>query len=101
METIILIALFFSAFLTLLSGVWLFVLNVFLFKFYVSRALNENIDIVKISRPAKKEETEEKTQQRMREEVAVMEHFLSSLSDIPSRFNFIKRFLYGNPQITF
>jgi len=100
-ETVILIALFFSAFLTLLSGAWLFVLNVFLFKFYVSRALNETIDIVKISRPTKKEDAEEKTQQRMREEIAIMEHFLSSLSDIPSRFNFIKRFLYGNPQITF
>lgn len=73
-----------------------------LFRKQMTNSLNSNLDIVKIVKARKPEgQDAEKRSQAEKEEIAVMEHLLTTLSNIQEKKGILHRILYGKPQLAF
>lgn len=104
MVDVILLMLFIvSGLLMLFSGIWILIEILFLFRIQLTNSLNSSLDIIRVIKSNKTEGVQDKEQKSQieKEEISIMEHLLTTLSDIHNRRNFIARFIYGPPQITF
>ncbi len=103
LEIILLVLFFISGIIMLFSGVWILVEVLLLFRIQLTNSLNASLDIIRVIKSHKADGVQDKEQksQLEKEEIAIMEHLLTTLSDIHNRRNFIARTLYGSPQITF
>src|SRR4030042_3189577 len=68
------------------------------FRGQITRSLNMDIDIVKVSRPLKRESQGGEQQQPKSEKelISVMEHLFASLGNIKEKYGFFHRLIYGD-----
>jgi hypothetical protein len=85
MLVVILMVLFaLSGIIMLFSGVWLLIEVLLLFRIQLTNSLNASLDIIRVIKSHKAEGVQDKEQksQLEKEEIAIMEHLLTTLSDI-------------------
>jgi len=101
-ESIVFILLILSGLVMVLSGGW-FLLEIFvLFRKQMTNSLNTNLDIIKVVKSKKPEgQDAERKNQAEKEEIAVMEHLLTTLSDIQIKKGLLHNIFYGKPQLAF
>ncbi|MDA3815402.1 MAG: DUF87 domain-containing protein [Patescibacteria group bacterium] len=103
LEIALFVLLAISGVVMLVSGVWLLIEALLLFRIQLTNSLNSSLDIIRVIKSHKADGVNDKEQksQLEKEEISVMEHLLTTLSDIHNRRNFFAKFIYGPPQITF
>jgi hypothetical protein len=80
---------------------WFVLEVVILAKIRINKSLNATLDVIKVVKPKKPENTEsEKRTQSEKEEISIMEQMLATLAEVKIKRGFIKDFFYGSPQIT-
>jgi hypothetical protein len=73
------------------------------FRGQITRSLNMDIDVIKVSRPLKRESQGGEQQQPKSEKelISVMEHLLASLGNIKEKAGFFHRLVYGDAVVAF
>ncbi|MDZ7611301.1 MAG: type IV secretion system DNA-binding domain-containing protein [Candidatus Moranbacteria bacterium] len=101
-DAIILILMGVSGFVALVSGVWFFLEVAVFARARLNRSLNSTLDVIKVAKSRKPEnyQDSEKKTQGEKEEISVMEQLFSTLANVQMRGGFLKKFIYGPPQIT-
>jgi hypothetical protein len=103
-STILIYIAIVSGFLTLVSGLWALVETYWVFRIHLTRSLNATLDIIKVVKPFNKDQgnqTSDRRSQIEKEEISVMEHLLTTLSDLQNKKNVFHRLMYGDPQLVF
>lgn len=103
LSNILLILFSLSGIIMFFSGVWFLIESLLLVRFQITNSLNSSLDMIRVIKSHKAEGVSDKEQrsQLEKEEISIMEHLLTTLSDIQNRRNFFSRIFYGNLQITF
>ncbi len=101
-EGVLLILAIVSGFVMVVTGFWFVLQSFLLIKAQMNRSLNESLDVIKIVKPKKQEEsgTKEGTQAGEKEEIAKMEQLFATLSHLPRSRNIFHSLLYGQPQLS-
>lgn len=86
-------------FVALGSGFILLLRSFLRLRFEINRSLNADLEMIKVSRVQKKEETVKP--EEWREEIAAMEQFLGSLSSLGGTVAWWRRLLYAPPHVVF
>ncbi len=83
------------------SGAWLVFRSFVIFRGQITRSLNMNLDVVKVSRPLKQEgQVGEQVQPKSEKEIiSVMEHLLASLVNVKEKAGLLRRLIYGDAVI--
>ncbi|MCX6765581.1 MAG: type IV secretion system DNA-binding domain-containing protein [Candidatus Moranbacteria bacterium] len=79
------------------SGAYLMFRSFFLFRAQISRSINTDLEVVRVSRLMIKKE--EQVKEGWKEEIGAMEQLLTTLSNVKERKSFFFRFLYDEPSI--
>jgi len=90
------------AMISFASGFWMVMRSFFIFRGQITRSLNMDIDIVKISKPAKAQSQPMAQQQPPKSDkelISVMEHLFASLGNIKEKANIFHRIIYGDAVI--
>ncbi len=96
------VIIFLSGCAALLSGAWMVVLSFLGFRAEVNQSMNLDLEIIRVSRPEKREEEGgKKTQEMWKEEIGAMEQLLTALSSIKDIRGIKSRLLYGSPCVSF
>jgi len=100
-EITILILMFVTGGVAVFSLGWLFFEMIVLAKVRMSKSLNSSLDIIKVVKPKKPENSDsEKRTQGEKEEISIMEQMLATLSEIKIKRGFFQKIIYGTPHIT-
>jgi hypothetical protein len=86
------------------SGLWMIFRSFFLFRGQITRSLNMDMDVVKVSKPLKVVNPPAQQQQPPKSDkelISVMEHLLSSLGNIREKAGFFHRLVYGDAVVAF
>ncbi len=87
---------------TFLSGAYLLFQNIFGFRFQLNRAVNMDLEVVRVAKIfKKKEELAQGERAGWKEEIGSMEQLLTTLTNVREKKSFFNRLFYGNPSITF
>src|SRR4030042_1282522 len=82
------------------SGILLIFKSIFGFRAQVNRAVNMDLEIVRVSKIfKKKEEAAQSTKEQWQEEIGAMEQLLTTLSGIREKKSPLASFLYGQPNL--
>lgn len=100
LNTLLLWLIGISATLTLFSGAWMVWRSFFLFRLHISRSMNMNLDIIRVSKVVKPKEENER-QEMWKEEIGAMEQLLTSLATIRERGSLWHRLIYDDPHVSF
>lgn len=92
--------LFFLGTLSLVSGLLLVLRSFFGFRAQISRAMNMDLEVIRVSKVTKPQEGQER-QESWREEIGAMEQFISSLTVLREKKSIFYRFLYDQPHVSF
>ena len=87
--------------LSFVSGAYLVLRSFLGFRAQVNYAVNMDLEIVKVSKGAKKTSAESGEKEGWKEEIRSMEHLLISLAKIKDKKSFFHRIFYDNPHISF
>ncbi len=87
--------------LSFVSGAYLVLRSFLGFRAQVNYAVNMDLEIVKVSKSAKKTSAESGEKEGWKEEIRSMEHLLISLAKIKDKKSFFHRIFYDNPYISF
>jgi len=102
LNSILTVIIFLSGCAALLSGAWMVVLSFLGFRAEVNQSMNLDLEIIRVSRPEKREEEGgKKTQEMWKEEIGAMEQLLTALSSIKDIRGIKSRLLYGSPCVSF
>lgn len=102
LNVILIYLIYLSAGATLISGALMVAESFLKFRSEINQSMNLDLEIVRVSKNEKQQETgERKTNEMWKEEIGAMEQLLASLSSIRDRRNFFSRLLYGTPCISF
>ena len=85
------------------SGLWMIFRSFFIFRGQITRSLNMDIDVVKVSRPLKVQNQPVQQQQPPKSDkelISVMEHLFASLGNIKEKAGFFHRIIYGDAVVT-
>ncbi len=66
----------------------------------ISRSMNMDLEIIRVSKPSKPREAADNTPEKWKEEIGAMEQLLSSFSTLREKKGFWHRFLYEDPYIS-
>lgn len=86
------------------SGLWMLFRSFVLFRGQITRSLNMDMDVVKVSKPLKVANPQTQQQQppkNDKELISVMEHLLASLGNIKEKAGFFHRLVYGDAVVAF
>jgi len=105
-SSLLVIVIYIAALAALLSGAMLVFLSFFGFRAHVNQSMNLDLEIIRVSKPEKKENSmpgggPQVQQQFWKEEIGAMEQLLTSLSSIKDARGIVARILYGSPCISF
>jgi len=82
------------------SAGWMVFRSFVIFRGQITRSLNMDIDVVKVSRPLRKENQGGEQQPKSEKElISVMEHLFASLGNIKEKASFWHRIVYGDAVI--
>jgi hypothetical protein len=91
------------AIVSFISGFWLVFKSFFMFRGQITRSLNMDIDVIKVSHALKTQSSQQNQQQQPpkqeKEIIAVMEHLFASLGNIKDKAGFWHRIIYGDAVI--
>ncbi|MDI6778204.1 MAG: type IV secretion system DNA-binding domain-containing protein [Patescibacteria group bacterium] len=86
------------------TGFWMLFRSFVLFRGQITRSLNMDIDVVKVSKPLKIQNPQVQQQQppkNDKELISVMEHLLASLGNIKEKTGIFHRIVYGDAVVAF
>lgn len=89
--------LFFSGFLTLVSGIWMVVSSFLSFRAQVNQSMNMDLDVIRVSKMNRSEEEKAKEGETWKGEIGAMEQMLTAFSSIRDTNSLLKKMLYGSP----
>ncbi len=87
------------ALVSFLTGLWMVFRSFVIFRGQITRSLNMDIDVVKVSKPLKVQNPQAQQQQppkNDKELISVMEHLFASLGNIKEKAGFWHRLVYGD-----
>lgn len=84
----------------LTSGVFLVLRSFIGFRWQLNRSMNMDLEIIRVSKDAKEEMTQQDPE-RWKSEIGAMEQFLTTLAHIREHTSPLKRLFYGQPVIVF
>jgi hypothetical protein len=88
--------------ITFITGLVKLLSSIFRFRSQLNASMNMDLEIIRVSKTEKKEETEgRKSGEMWKEEIGSMEQLLMALSSIKDKSFFLKKILYGSPSISF
>jgi hypothetical protein len=101
-QTVIFILLIVGVLGMVFSGTWFLLETFLLFRIQMTESLNASLDIIKVIKNRRKDNQGSGGKgQTEKEEIAVMEHLLYTLSDIHIKKGLWHNIFYGKPQIVF
>jgi len=86
--------------LSLVSGLWLVFRSFNGFRVQLNRAMNMDLEIIRVSKVLKAREENDK-QEAWKEEIGAMEQLLTSLSVLREKKGFLHKLIYDDPHISF
>ncbi len=91
--------LFFLGLVSMISGFLLILKSFFGFRSQVNRAMNMDLEVVRVSKIFKKKEelAQGGQKEQWQQEIGVMEQLLTTLAGIREKKSILARFLYGQP----
>ena len=90
----------FLGIIALFSGAWIIVRSFFGFRTEITRSMNMDLEIIRVSKTYAPKEEAVKAD-AWKDEIGAMEQFLSTLSAMKEKKGIWHRFLYGDPYVSF
>src|SRR3989337_488196 len=88
----------FLGIIALFSGAWIVLRSFFGFRSEITRSMNMDLEIIRVSKVYKPKEETPKAD-AWKEEIGAMEQFLGTLSAMKEKKGIWHRFLYGDPYV--